>query len=247
MISIEPTPSVRAFRSDAPAGLDAILFRCLEKQARDRYRDVAEFAVALLPFAPRRARASVDRISGTLGGGGSAERDLPSPSSHGFPATGTLPAVGLTTPGATRVKKSVMGAIVIGAVAIGAIAAVAGLLPKSTDGREGPPPTTRSTDHAAAAAAPAGPVYPSALGTTVVDSSPPNEPDASAPAPATVAVVPPAEHRHPKEDAPPSLVPVNSLPAAAVPAPTTPARPNCDPPYYSDKQGNRIFKQECPL
>jgi eukaryotic-like serine/threonine-protein kinase len=247
VISIEPTPSVRAFRGDAPAGLDAIVFRCLEKQARDRYRDVAEFAVALLPFAPRRAKASVDRISGTLGGGGPAESDLPSPSSYGFPATGTLPAVGLTTPGATRIKRSAVGAIAIGAVAIGAIAAVAGLLPRSTDGREGPPSTTPSTEHAAATTPPAGPAYPSALGTTVFDSSPPSEPDASAPAPTTIAVVPGAEHRHPKWDALPSPVPVNGPPAAAVPAPTAPARPNCDPPYYYDKQGNRIFKQECPL
>jgi serine/threonine-protein kinase len=57
-----PTPSIRTVRSNIPPGLDAVLRRCLEKDPARRYANIAEFASALADFAPRRARASIDRV-----------------------------------------------------------------------------------------------------------------------------------------------------------------------------------------
>jgi eukaryotic-like serine/threonine-protein kinase len=61
-----PPPPMREFRPDVPAGLEAAIRKCLRPDRNDRHRNVAELAVALLPFAPERARASVERISGIL-------------------------------------------------------------------------------------------------------------------------------------------------------------------------------------
>jgi serine/threonine protein kinase len=245
VVAIEPTPSAHALRAGSPIELDAVLFRCLEKQPRDRYRDVAEFAFALLPFASKRAKASVDRISGTIGGGTLRESVHPSPSSPAPPGTGTLPAVGMTTPGVTRAKRTALGALAIGVAAVAAFAAVAGLHPKGTDPRE--IPTASQPAHAAVEVPPpAATPSPSAPLAAVVDS-PPSERDAWSPSPVTTAPGPAAEHKHPKGNAPPSPVSENAPSPSAAPAPPAPPRPNCDPPYYYDKQGNRIFKQECPL
>ena len=63
---MHPTPSLRAIRPDVPPGLDAVVFRCLEKDRQRRYRNIAELAVALVEFAPKRARALVERVAGTI-------------------------------------------------------------------------------------------------------------------------------------------------------------------------------------
>jgi serine/threonine-protein kinase len=58
-----PTPSIRTIRANIPAGLDAVLRRCLEKDPVRRYPNIAEFAAALAEFAPKRARASIERVT----------------------------------------------------------------------------------------------------------------------------------------------------------------------------------------
>ena len=55
-------PSLEALRRDAPQQLTPIVRKCLEKEPGKRYANVAEFAKALLPFGPERARISVERI-----------------------------------------------------------------------------------------------------------------------------------------------------------------------------------------
>jgi hypothetical protein len=45
-----------------PAGIEQIVCRCLGKRRHCRYRDVAELALALRDYAPRRSWDSVDRI-----------------------------------------------------------------------------------------------------------------------------------------------------------------------------------------
>ncbi|HVW28717.1 MAG TPA: protein kinase [Polyangiaceae bacterium] len=57
-----PTP-VRDLRADVPEELAAIILRCLEKNPARRYRDVAELARALAPFANADAKAAAVRIA----------------------------------------------------------------------------------------------------------------------------------------------------------------------------------------
>ena len=55
-------------RPDLPRGLVDVVMRCLEKDPSQRYRDVAELAAALLPFAPTRALVSAERSSSVMRG-----------------------------------------------------------------------------------------------------------------------------------------------------------------------------------
>jgi eukaryotic-like serine/threonine-protein kinase len=59
---LERTPvPLKNFLPDAPEGLQAVVAKCLEKDPRNRFQNVAELAVALFPFAPPRARLSAER------------------------------------------------------------------------------------------------------------------------------------------------------------------------------------------
>jgi serine/threonine-protein kinase len=57
----EPTPRLADVRSDIPADLSAVVARCMAKDREQRFRSAAELALALLPFAPKRVRANVER------------------------------------------------------------------------------------------------------------------------------------------------------------------------------------------
>jgi serine/threonine-protein kinase len=58
-----PHRRLRDLRGDAPIMLEAVVDRALEKDRARRYQSAAELAVALLPFAPKRARATVERLT----------------------------------------------------------------------------------------------------------------------------------------------------------------------------------------
>jgi len=58
--------SLRAARSDVPAGLEAIVLRCLEKDRARRFANVGELARALSEYAPQRSRVSVERVTHLL-------------------------------------------------------------------------------------------------------------------------------------------------------------------------------------
>lgn len=62
-IATRPPPPLRGSSPSAPRdALQAVIFRCLEKDREKRYRNVAELALALLPLAREGSRASVRRI-----------------------------------------------------------------------------------------------------------------------------------------------------------------------------------------
>jgi eukaryotic-like serine/threonine-protein kinase len=56
----DPVP-LREFVPDAPVELENVILRCLEKDVTKRYSNIAELAIALYPFAPRRSRISAER------------------------------------------------------------------------------------------------------------------------------------------------------------------------------------------
>jgi serine/threonine-protein kinase len=240
-IVTEPTPSARSLRPDVPPELDAIISKCLEKDRALRYANVAELALALLPFAPTRAKAFVERISGIIRAAGLSTSVLvlppsgPPPDPTGF--TGTLPGLGVAGAGTSgRRMASVWGLVAAGVgVALLAAAAVAAM---RTSAR-------RAVPVAAAADAPSA---------TVAQQQPigaPKSDDAGGVDAAPVVLVPAAPE-------PPVLLPqststTRTLPprpgrppaATQPPGPATPPATRCDPPYFFDAKGNRVFKKEC--
>ncbi len=250
-IATEPTPAVRAFLPGVPAALEAVVAKCLEKDARRRYRFVAELALALLPFAPKRAKTLVDRISGIHNESGlsaSASDALPSAQLSGTQthAAGTLPAVGRTTLG-TKGGKTVVA--MGGLAALGALATVALFVffqkPKPADSLVVPNPPVSA---AGAAASPPVSIAPSvalpaplAVAPATVEAAPVG-PSATASAFRAPAVALPASTAAKKTKSPGVTPPATAAPPPAKP-PATDA--NCNPPYYFDARGNRIFKPEC--
>jgi eukaryotic-like serine/threonine-protein kinase len=159
-VANERTPSVRGFRPDVPSALEAILFKCLEKDRRRRYRNVAELAVALLEFAPKRAKASVERIAGIVQAAGLSASALelppsPQPAAETLRPPETVAPVGRTTLGTTGRKTLVVGAGLVGVVSLLAIVGAVNFLHRSHAHLENPPGA--SPKPATAAASPPAP------------------------------------------------------------------------------------------
>lgn len=99
---LETSPHrIEAHRPDLPPGLVHVIHRCLEKDPAHRYQNVAELALALMPFGPKRARLNVERSIAVLQGAGIIDERMhvlstmpPSDNAH----TDSMPAV----PGAPR-------------------------------------------------------------------------------------------------------------------------------------------------
>jgi serine/threonine-protein kinase len=66
VLETEPVP-LASHRADVPAELEAVVMRCLEKDPARRYQDLAQLVVALAPFSPPRARASIEKTVETVG------------------------------------------------------------------------------------------------------------------------------------------------------------------------------------
>ena len=60
-VLVRPAPPIE--RADLAPGLAAVIARCLEKNAADRYADVGELAKALGEFAPERSATTLARIA----------------------------------------------------------------------------------------------------------------------------------------------------------------------------------------
>jgi serine/threonine protein kinase len=79
ILETNPTPPSR-HRPDVPPEIDAIVKRCLEKNPADRFQNVAQLAMALYPYGPRRSRIHAERCCRLLKvlGSTNAEFELPS-------------------------------------------------------------------------------------------------------------------------------------------------------------------------
>jgi eukaryotic-like serine/threonine-protein kinase len=101
----EPVP-LQTLRPDAPEELELIVLKCLAKNADERYQNVAELAVALYPFGPRRARISAERCyhmlknAGILSGEFALASAYPPPLALGRITAPSLGAARTTTPAA---------------------------------------------------------------------------------------------------------------------------------------------------
>jgi serine/threonine-protein kinase len=87
-----PAPLLREHLREAPAELEAVVARCLAKDRAERFQSVSQLAAALFPFAPRRARLSVERCSQILRHAGLAPAPLVILRSNPPPSSGRLPS-----------------------------------------------------------------------------------------------------------------------------------------------------------
>lgn len=65
VLETEPRP-LRELRPEVPPELAAVVERCMRKDAAERFANVAELALALLPFAPSRALVCAERSSSVM-------------------------------------------------------------------------------------------------------------------------------------------------------------------------------------
>jgi len=253
-IVTSPTPSVRAVRADVPIVLEQIIQRCLEKDRANRYANVAELAEALGGLAPRRALASVERITRIIQNAG-----LASPSravthtvvmKEQAPA-GTISGWGQTAPGVHRKTQAVVGIVAVvalGSVLAGVVATRSLLRPRvpaAAAVAEPPRPLPSPPATSAASVAPPEPVP--AVTLSNLDTPPPPTPSVQ---PAVQAAAPPtpqplepasAPAREPSAQASAAPRPAVRAGGAGKPA----AKPVCSAVPYLDSEGNTHFKQVC--
>ena len=266
-VTTEPTPSIRSVRPEVPSALEAIVGKCLEKERRQRYGNVAELALALLPFAPSRAKATVDRISGIIDAAGLSAKTFAAPPAAQLAqpmapqvSAGTMRPVGRTTMGLPARKMTVVGATLSVAAVLVAVAGSAIVWKRAYAHHPESAATTPEIanpgdPHAAAAASP-----PPAKASTAepppspatANASPPPALAPSAAAPLVSSTVPARPSPRPagppvRPAAGPLAAPTKTEPAPppAASSPPAPAAANCNPPYVIDSAGDRQYKPEC--
>ncbi|MGD0529805.1 MAG: serine/threonine-protein kinase [Polyangiaceae bacterium] len=253
-IAVDPAPPVRTFRADVPPGLEQVIATCLEKDRARRYPSVGELAVALQGFGSRQAQASVERILGTLRQAG-VSWDVAPPSGMDPPRTSQVPATAVIRntsaswgrSSATSKPRAWALLSVSAVVLLLLVVGVGGMLMLR---RSRATTAAAAVDSAPVVTAPSiAPVTPPPPATpppplataepaaTVVTSA--TAASAAAPAPASA----PASSPLVKPAGRPPRTVTGAAGASNPPVPT--AKPNCDPPYYFDAQGARIFKKEC--
>lgn len=87
----EHPPKISEVRAVVPREIDAIVAKCLEKSPEKRYQNMAELALALYPYGPRRSRLSAERCCKLLKVEGSSHSEFELPSARP-PGWETLPS-----------------------------------------------------------------------------------------------------------------------------------------------------------
>lgn len=233
-VANEPTPPIRTFRPDVPGALEAVVFKCLEKDKEDRYRNVAELAMALLPFAPRRARALAERISGIVQAAGLSASALdlppsPQPGADSEHMAETAAPLGATASGMVSGTKAIAGIAVLVGLGLGVgVATWFARRPTSL-------PIRVQTSAASAHDAP-----------TASIAAAPAEPEAlpAAPQPGPDSVTPPPAVANDAAAAR-SGATTSRGPASARPPARGAAAASCRIVSSFDKDGNEHFQQVC--
>jgi len=258
---------VRSFRPDAPPGLEAVILKSLEKEKGRRYGNVAELALALADFGPKRSRHSIERIVGIIQASGLSKSALvlppssevprpappaarisgshenamhPDPSLYG--SLGTMAPSANTAheiPGVQKGRTVVAVASIVGVLAIAAGAAgAAWALRLKSEASGASAPSATTTPPVAAAAMPAKPV--------VLEPQQPTETPVS-PAGATTNAALPAWTSQPRSVLPGSTT-AHAEPnkvATAPPAHSPSPAPTCHITTEYDSAGQPHFKKVC--
>jgi eukaryotic-like serine/threonine-protein kinase len=245
-VATEPTPPVTSLRPDVPQGLEHAILRCLEKEREQRFGDVDGLAAAIAPFGSRHGLDSLERIRGTLRSHRESARSAAElPSLSGASTHGGWQSTGRPTKRGRRIA----GALVVGIASL----LFAGMLLLRREPLRGQPQATVAEQPLVTVPVltlpSAWPGIPPSANPTLA-AEPLLEPASVVPAPAASAlmasavaarVARPVLRQSPA--ARPRAPAVHVL--AAPGAPASPGGGECEPPFYFDAQGDRIFKTEC--
>jgi serine/threonine-protein kinase len=215
--------TVRTFRPDIPAGIEAVLLKCLEKDKTRRYSNVAELALALADFGSKQSRPSVERTVRIIQASGlSASALALPPSPIGYAPIGTIAPSASTTPGVPTTRARRTAAAAIGAVAVLSVAAGVGWKMR-----------LKAEPHVAAVGV--------ALPPTTA-AAPEALPMATASTPQSASTVQPTtvqrSQAEPKKTAPSGT---KAAPSSAPPETVTPPRNVTKPPPVAGSSGSRPF------
>jgi serine/threonine-protein kinase len=233
-VATMPPPSLRALRPEIPLGLEAVVNKALEKGKGDRYKNVAELAMAVGDFAPARAKPLVERICGILqvARPSLAPEPVSTAASARMPAVAaTMTAMGRTTGGGgDEAKKRRIAFVALGVVGAIGVAAVAVAVTHKKGGDGGSGAATASEVSAATAAT----TPTSTTTSTTTPTAPPTPiatltpaPTPTLPAAASSGAKSPAAHAaaHTAPPAPPATSPT-AAPARPSPPPAQPQHKN---------------------
>ena len=118
-VAIDPIPPLRGA---LPRGLDAVVYRCLEKDPRARFDSVADLAQALAPYAatPRAAAMVVERTAAMRSGLSASHATDPS----GPTTPTTLGGSAIASAGRARKARWAIGGALVAFAGVGATVAV---------------------------------------------------------------------------------------------------------------------------
>jgi serine/threonine-protein kinase len=236
-VSTQEPPTLSSLRPNAPAGLEAVVRRCLTKDRERRYRNVAELAQALAPFGQARAAASAERIARLIQHSGQLT-PVQGRTPHAAASAGTT-STWARTQAPLGGKRAIVGwaAFLLAAVAV--VFAVTRRSRNPADGGTEPTIvlTAAAPSEPQSTALPRGAVDEAPLGAAVVkpqDTHAGDGPPNAARVDAGIASGPNRATRKPASKPP-------TVPAAPAPA----AAPDCDPPFTIDSAGVKQPKAEC--
>ncbi len=138
MVLTEMPRAVHLLRPEVPLELGRTIERCLEKDPVNRFRSVAELALALQPYAPPDTRDLATRIA-RIAGSSHVPPPMATPSDARIAVTGgtSVNWSGRTELQTTRGRRIAVGVTIAGAIALGAAVAVAFVVVKRGEHEQG--------------------------------------------------------------------------------------------------------------
>ena len=234
----DPLAPPSALRPGIPAEVDAIVLRAMAREPGDRFPSVPAMGEALLPFASDGAALAwhADALAGRRDATASSVIPV---SISGTEATSreaeTMAPWGPSGVANRPQRKSLVATLVALVTGALAVVAVEHLVPQGDGSRT--EAASSSAPPAIVASASMAEVDEPVLAPSALPVGPPSASAAPGAVPAPVRRAPrPAVRPSPHPSAS-SLAPVAS-PAAA-------SGLSCDPPYFFDPRGNRVFKPDC--
>ena len=173
-----PTP-IRQYRPEVPEALERVILRCLDRNRDTRFQSVDELAEALMPFAPPKARYSLDRIRSTLGAASRRPSELgatlpasdpPLEPGGGKTAESWSESQRVKRPGSSRIAL-LAAAGVVGVVSVVVLALRGSSSPHVAPAHEDATPTSAAAVAAAPNAVTAGPTVSPIVSAAPADSS----------------------------------------------------------------------------